>query len=322
MRIKRLILWFLLTLFLCGVFALGGISIWIYNSFTIVERECKLVSEDAASFTPAMFTQEGFDTTPYWMSHYETVQFASRDAEIMLSGFYIPADQENAPTVIIVHGYQSCKNAVNSLLPAGMLHRNGFNVMDIDLRNMGTSDIDNGHMAGGTKEYKDVLGAWDWLVTVKGIPPERIGLFGYSLGGASVLIAMGNEPLIEAAWTDSSYGSLRLIIDDLVKPIGLQGLVPIGLLVGRLVSGDDILSVQPLDVTPMLNSRPVYLVHGTSDLTVPYQQGVLLADALEEEGSLVEFWTVEGSQHVSSMFDYPQEYESRLTTFFKDVLTQ
>jgi uncharacterized protein len=256
------------------------------------------------------------------MRHYETVQFPSRDAGITLSGFYIPADQENASVVIIVHGYQSCKNAANSLLPAGMLHRNGFNVMDIDLRNMGTSDIDNGRMAGGTKEYKDVLGAWDWLVTTKGIPPEKIGLFGYSLGGASVMIAMRNEPLVSAAWIDSSYANLRLIIDDLVRPIGLEAFVPIGLLVGRLVSGDDILSVQPLDVTPMLNSRPVYLVHGTGDQIVPYQQGVLLADSLKEEGSLVEFWTVEDSQHVSSMFDYPQEYESRLTTFFKEVLAQ
>ena len=44
-----------------------------------------------------------------------------------------------------------------------MLHRAGFGVLLIDLRNHGASDIDNGRWAGGSKEFLDALGAWDWL---------------------------------------------------------------------------------------------------------------------------------------------------------------
>jgi dipeptidyl aminopeptidase/acylaminoacyl peptidase len=46
----------------------------------------------------------------------------------------------------------------------------------------------------------DVLGAWDWLVNDKHISPQKIDLFGTSLGAATVMIAMGEEPRAAAVW--------------------------------------------------------------------------------------------------------------------------
>jgi uncharacterized protein len=208
-----------------------------------------------------------------------------------------------------------------SLLPAGMLHRNGFNVLAIDLRNMGSSDIDNGRMAGGTKEHKDVLGAWDWLVTTKGIAPEKIGLFGYSLGGASALIAMGEEPRVAATWADSSFADVEILVNDMLETSGLKPLIPVGLFVGRILSGDDILSIQPIDVVPALTDRPVFIVHGTADTIIPIKQAYLLIDALKSGGADIQYWIAHDSQHVGTMFDYPDDYENRLVRFFTDSLT-
>jgi dipeptidyl aminopeptidase/acylaminoacyl peptidase len=319
MRLKKVILWTVVTVFICAGGGIFGLAANIYNTFLEVMPECRSISGEAHSFTPAQFTQAGLDTSNYLMSDYETVRFPSRDARISLTGFYIPAEDETAPTVIIVHGYQSCKNSSNSLLPAGMLHRNGYNVLVIDLRNMGTSDIDNGRMAGGTKEYLDVLGAWDWLIVNKNVPPERIGLFGYSLGGASSLIAMGREAQVAAVWSDSSYADIQMVIDDIMGAEVFRALIPLGLLVGRFISGDDILSVKPLDVIPEIAGRPVYVTHGTADGTVYYRHAPILAEALDQAGSLAGFWTVEGSEHVSAMFDHPVEYETRLIDFFDEV---
>jgi pimeloyl-ACP methyl ester carboxylesterase len=316
MRLKKIILWTVVTVFICAGGGIFGLAANIYNTFLEVEPECRSISSEAHAFTPAQFTQPGLDTTDYLMSDYEAVRFPSRDAHISLTGFYIPAEDENAPTVIIVHGYQNCKNSANSLLPAGMLHRSGYNVLVIDLRNMGTSDIDNGRMAGGTKEYLDVLGAWDWLMVNKNIPPERIGLFGYSLGGASVLIAMGKEARVAAVWSDSSYADIQMVIDDIMAAEVFRPFIPLGLLIGRFISGDDILAVRPLDVIPEIAGRPVYVTHGTTDSTVYYRHAPILADALDQAGSLAGFWTVEGSEHVSAMFDHPDEYETRLIDFF------
>ncbi|HLO35912.1 MAG TPA: alpha/beta fold hydrolase, partial [Candidatus Deferrimicrobium sp.] len=108
--------------------------------------------------------------------------------------------------VILVHGYNACRRDWTVLLPAGMLHQAGFGVVVPDLRNHGDSDIDDGRWAGGAKEYRDVLGAFDWL-RAHGVPGERIGIFGASLGAATATIATGEEPGVAALWADSSYAT-------------------------------------------------------------------------------------------------------------------
>ena len=78
-----------------------------------------------------------------------------------------------APVVIVTHGLNGCKCDPNALTVAGMLHRNGFNVLLYDMRNHGQSDIDNGRAAIGNKEFQDVLGAWDWLIAEEHFTPAR-----------------------------------------------------------------------------------------------------------------------------------------------------
>ena len=103
-----------------------------------------------------------------------------------------------------------------------MLHRNGFSVLLIDLRDHGDSTREDGRFAGGTDEYRDVLGAWDWLRTEQGLPPASIGLLGISLGAATVLLATGQEPAVAAVWEDSSYADLGTAIDAELKRRGVS----------------------------------------------------------------------------------------------------
>jgi uncharacterized protein len=320
-KLKRLFLLAIGLLTTCTLVSIVALSALFYNGLTQVTPECKSHSGNNHDFTPALFTKEGIDTTAYQMPTYEEVRFPSRDPQITLSAFYIPAENAQAPAVIIVHGDEDCKNMPTSLLPAGMLHRGGFNVLAIDLRNMGNSDIDNGRMAAGTKEYKDVLSAWDWLISIKHIPPEKIGVFGYSLGGASALIAMGKEPRVAAVWADSSFADVKILMDKLLEPSGLKPLIPVGLFVGRIISGDDIGAVQPIDVIPTIIDRPIYVVHGTADTIVPIEQAHMLIDALQTADGSFQFWITDGSEHVGSMFDYTEEYEKRLVRFFTESLT-
>ena len=73
-------------------------------------------------------------------------------------------------------GTTDCKHSPRSLLPAGMLHKDGYNILLIDLRQHGDSTITNGMWAANTTEFHDVLGAWDWLVNSQKIAPQQIGL--------------------------------------------------------------------------------------------------------------------------------------------------
>src|SRR5688572_17424674 len=135
------------------------------------------------------------DFSPFFIPTYEEVRFPSRQAELQISGWYAETDAR-APVIIVVDGLGGCKYAQATLVPAGILWHDGFNVLMIDLRNTGDSDSDNGYSSIGNKEYEDVLGAWDWLVQEKGFAPGRIGILGNSLGAAAVLFAFQHEPRI------------------------------------------------------------------------------------------------------------------------------
>jgi dipeptidyl aminopeptidase/acylaminoacyl peptidase len=191
--------------------AVGG---YLYASSVVYDAISLTVADCGGRFatnTPAAFTSADVDTTPYLMPDYEDVTLPSRDPGIDISAWYVPAEAGPAgPAVVLVHGHDACKREDRMLLAAGMLHRDGIGVLLIDLRNHGASTIVNGRFAGGTREYRDALAGWDWLVAARGYQPGRVGLFGMSLGAATALIATGEEPRVAAVWADSSYGDLDL----------------------------------------------------------------------------------------------------------------
>jgi len=145
----------------------------IYDPLSRVEPGCQGVP---ANQDPAHFTVSELDATPYLMPRSEDVAFPRRDAAITIRAFWIPSDAgPDAPAAIVVHGLNGCRRSEGNLLAAGMLHRNGFAALVLDLRNHGDSAREYGRCSGGIKEHRDVLGAWDWLVTRQRLPPARIG---------------------------------------------------------------------------------------------------------------------------------------------------
>ncbi len=301
------------------------VGVMVYNRLTDVAPHCDNDPVEYAN-TPAAFTlSEGVDPTPYLMPDYQEVSFPSRDDHLNIAAWWIAgagaADTTTTPTVILVHGLGGCRRSPSILLAAGMLHRNGFNTLLIDLRDQGDSQIEDGRYAGGTEEYRDVLGAWDWLVSDQGVAPEQIGLFGTSLGAATALIAMGEEPRVAATWEDSSYADLHVAAQAELARNGYPTvLADSAVWIGKLISGDDLGSLSPLGAIAKLNGRPVYITHGAADTRLSVQYAYDLADAIRAQGGTVEPWIVPGADHVRAIFLQPQEYESRLAAFFETYL--
>lgn len=131
---------------------------------------------------------------------------------------------------------------------------------------------------------------------------------------------MADEPRVRTAWVDSPFADLELIATEAADGTVFSPFVPLAFFAGRLTTGADIIAVQPLDVISTLDGRPVFLVHGSGDQTIPVSHATLLTGALEAEGSLYQRHIFDDSQHVDAMFDYPEAYESDLTAFFTDVL--
>jgi dipeptidyl aminopeptidase/acylaminoacyl peptidase len=317
--------------------AAGGylaVSAFVYNRMSRIEARC---GGRFADFTPASFDAKGFplDTTPYRMPVFEEVSLASRDPGITLRAWWIPAGSDAAstpagenqatartPAVILVHGHGACRRDPVVLLPAGMLHGNGFGVLLVDLRNHGDSTIDDGRHAGGTEEYRDLLGAWDWLQAGKGLLPAQVGAWGASMGAATALIAAAEEPGLAAVWADSSFADAMVAArDELTRNRYPTFLAQGGMWIARLISGVDLVGRSPLRAVERLGDRPVFLTHGAVDRRMNVHHALDLAQALARRGERWELWVVPGAGHVEAMFLHPDEYEQKLIAFFRAALT-
>ena len=321
-RRRRILVAVVAIVAILGLGAYLGAGYLAYDKLSTVVPHC-----DDASYkdqTPADFSITGAAVTPdvsaYHFSDYTDVSFPTRGGGLTIRAWYAPPRDPGGPVVIVVHGYDACRRAWNVLLPAGMLHAAGFGVLMPDLRNHGESDIDDGRWAGGAKEYLDVLGAWDWLVG-QGVPSSHIGLFGASLGAATVTIATGEEPRIAATWADSSYADFETAATEYAESKGYPGwvagpAVPIGHLLGDTALG----TKDPIEEIGRLAGRPFFIVHGLDDTTILPHNAIELAQAASRAGTPIEPWLVPGAEHTQEMLHVTDRYAARLVQFFSGAI--
>jgi dipeptidyl aminopeptidase/acylaminoacyl peptidase len=254
------------------------------------------------------------DTTDY-----TDVRFASRTAGIQIAAWYMPG-APGAPGVVVTHGLGACRHDPGALVPAAMLHADGFGVLAIDLRDHGDSTIEDGRYAGGIEERADVLGARDWLIA-QGTPPGRIGAFGTSMGAGAVLIAEAVEPDFAAVWEDSSYADTQTrIAEELDERSFPSWLAPVGPLMARLVAGDDLSSWSPLTAVEAFRDTSLFISHGADDRSTYVHHAQQLYDAAKVAGIDVEMWIMPGAGHTDAYWLVPDEYEQRLDEFFERTL--
>jgi uncharacterized protein len=308
----------------------GGAAVYLYAGLQVYDELSAVTGvchpQDAAD-TPESFTVEGLspaELEPYAMPAPREVEFASRDArvpDLVLRGWWIPGDDAAGPTVVLVHGRDSCRRDENMLLPAGMLHRNGFGVLLMDQRDHGDSDDEDLRFAGGSEEYLDVLGAWDFLVD-EGVPEERIGILGMSFGAATTVIAGGQEPRVRAVWEDSAFGDISTAMREYLVSSGYPAfLEPAAVIMARLTTGDDLTARSPLGAIPAYAGRPLAIVHGVDDATILVSHAEQLHAAAEaHEVDIRDYWLVAGSGHTRAVVDQRDAYEPRLVRFFTGAL--
>jgi uncharacterized protein len=297
--------------------AYSGASVYVYDQLSRITGVCSGGRAD-----PTSFQVENVDTTPYLLPAATTVSFPARtDAGITIVASWFPAPTGlDAPTVIEVHGFGGCRLGPGDLLAAGMLHRRGIAVLMIDLRDHGDSTREDGRFAGGTEEYRDVLGAWDWL-RAQDVPERRIGILGFSLGAATTMIAMGQEPRIAAIWSDSSFGDIGSALRDELARNGYPTILEAGgAFAGRLISGDDIESHSPLETTTLLHRRPIFITHGLLDRRIDVRYAYQLAASVAAHGEVAGLWIVPDAGHTQAIKLHPAEYAQRMSDFFFGAL--
>jgi pimeloyl-ACP methyl ester carboxylesterase len=112
-----------------------------------------------------------------------------------------------SPAIILSHGYGGNRS---DLLDLGVdLWRAGFTVLLYDLRGHGESTVEWSSL--GDYEAEDLVSAITYLKTVKDttgktlVDPNRIGLYGVSIGGYASLVAASRDASVRAVAADSVY---------------------------------------------------------------------------------------------------------------------
>jgi fermentation-respiration switch protein FrsA (DUF1100 family) len=243
---------------------------------------------------------------------YETVSFASPLDGAPLAGWYMPSPRSTGRAIVIAPGIDNNRlvSGIALELAPGLLAA-GFDVLTFDLRGEGESGGDP--IAFGAREQWDVLGA---VREVQARGASRVGVLGFSLGAVSAILAAARSPDIVAVVADSSFADLtETLRQEFEGRNHLPGpLADYGLALYRLMSGTEPDDVSPERSVGAIAPRPLLIIQGTDDQTVPVADSERLL--LAAGGPTTDRWLVPGGRHAESYHADPSSYQSRVTSFF------
>lgn len=133
---------------------------------------------------------------------------------------------------------------------------------------------------------EEVMRAIEALSNAVPIDPQRISVFGASMGGAGATTIGFHRPDRFASIT-SLFGDSKYDVNTYVRSI--------------LPTQAAAHLVDCIDLAPAVRHVPVWLVHGEVDRTTPIEQSVMLARELEKLKYTVRFDRVPGAGHESSI---------------------
>lgn len=233
--------------------------------------------------------------------------------EVRLSAWYVPppAEARPGPAVLFAHGIGGNRSLFVG--EAAFFIERGYGVLLLDLRNAGLSQ--SGVTSVGLHEAQDVMAGFDFLAAQSEINPARIVLYGASMGGAAVLMALPQLPEAQAVIIDATYTDwLGLVRWGVTDRVGFPGF-PFGdMIVGfmSLFAGDDVASVRPLDKLAALEGRPFFYMHGTRDAVIPVLHGLRFCERTPQPEHC---HIIEGAGHSNIQAYDPQGYERRMEAF-------
>ncbi|HHV7380653.1 alpha/beta hydrolase [Escherichia fergusonii] len=195
----------------------------------------------------------------------ESVEFTAKDGT-RLHGWFIPSATGPAENAIatVIHAHDNAGNMSAHWPLVSWLPERNFNVFMFDYRGFGKSK--------GRPSQAGLLDDTQSAINVvrhrSDVNPQRLVLFGQSIGGANMVSALGNGDRegIRAVILDSTFASYSSIANQMIPGSGFFM--------------DDSYNAERFiaEVSPI----PVLIIHGKADRVIPWEQGERLYDLTRE----------------------------------------
>ena len=221
--------------------------------------------------------------------NYQDVSLTTSDNE-RLHGWYVPATK---PRGVLLFFHGNAGNISHRLDSIKTFHELDLDTLIIDYRGYGQST----GKASEKGTYLDAQAAWDYLVNTRGIPADRIIIFGRSLGGA-IGAWLGAQHTPAAVIIESSFSSGVNIARRLYPFLPVH-------LITRL-------EYPVADYASQLNC-PVLVVHSRHDEIIPFTMGQAIYAAVKGEKKFLELrgdhnngFLISQKEYVAGLEDFTQ----------------
>jgi uncharacterized protein len=234
----------------------------------------------------------------------------------------IPVGEGPFPVIILNHGFFSrsvYSSGDGTDRAAAFLAAHGYITLASDYRSWGDSDVGNSFFYSGL--VIDVINLMNAIPSIEQADPERVGMWGHSMGGGVTIKAVGIDARIKAAVLYSTVSADQVDVIDRWGP-GCFG----DIAQGELILGCNSSDIIPDDLPPQMQqayrfaasdanmlqeispfyhldyvNAPIQIHYGTEDGNTlngtPPQWSVKLTQGLRDAGKQAELYQYEGEGH-------------------------
>jgi len=237
---------------------------------------------------------------------------------LLLSGLFIPAEENSKKVAIIAHGYSGSNR---DMAPwAKLFHDMGFNLLLPDARGHGESEGD--YIGFGWHERKDYL-LWIRQMVDKLGDESEVILYGLSMGGATVLNVSGEElpSNVKAIVEDCGYSSVSSEMAHQLKllyKLPQYPFIPLTSFITKLKAGYWFGEANP-EKQVQKSLTPILFIHGEEDTFVPTH---MAHDLYQAAGGPKELYIVPEAKHAYGYVTNKDEYRSRVRNFISRHLSR
>ena len=241
---------------------------------------------------------------------YQAENFRAADGTLLNAWFFPAQDRAGAtdvgkakPTVLFLHG--NAQNISTHFRTIAWLPAEGYNVLALDYRGYGVS----GGRPGLAGMQLDIDAAMRSLLTHKGVDPNRIVVFGQSLGGALAIHYVAHSHYranMRAVVIDSSFYDYRQIARE--KLAGSILTWPFQWLPWVAIDDD----YSPADSIAAVSPLPLLLIHNDHDGVIPSHHSQQL---FARAGEPKEIWIVPRAGHTQPLNS--PEMRQKLVAFLR-----